>query len=141
MLMDRVDRRLAAMLSADEVGYSRLMAEDEDGTVCRLAGRFVVYDSQSSPASTNAISTTCRSTGVATAACGQRLCARVGTPVKHRALRKYRAGTLGAWAIQVANGRSREVPTLVESEMSPVGNGGFSDDGLYRIVPATGTRE
>jgi adenylate cyclase len=31
-----VERRLAAILSADVVGYSRLMAEDEDGTVRRL---------------------------------------------------------------------------------------------------------
>ena len=30
------DRRLAAILSADVVGYSRLMAEDEDETVRRL---------------------------------------------------------------------------------------------------------
>jgi adenylate cyclase len=33
---DGVERRLAAILSADVVGYSRLMAEDEDGTVRRL---------------------------------------------------------------------------------------------------------
>jgi adenylate cyclase len=33
---DGVERKLAAILSADVVGYSRLMAEDEDGTVCRL---------------------------------------------------------------------------------------------------------
>jgi adenylate cyclase len=31
-----VERRLAAILSADVFGYSRLMAEDEDGTVRRL---------------------------------------------------------------------------------------------------------
>jgi adenylate cyclase len=31
-----VERKLAAILSADVVGYSRLMAEDEDGTVRRL---------------------------------------------------------------------------------------------------------
>ena len=30
------ERRLAAILSADVVGYSRLMAEDEDETVRRL---------------------------------------------------------------------------------------------------------
>ncbi len=30
------DRRLAAILSADVVGYTRLMAEDEDETVRRL---------------------------------------------------------------------------------------------------------
>jgi adenylate cyclase len=33
---DGVERRLAAILSADVVGYSRLMAADEDGTVRRL---------------------------------------------------------------------------------------------------------
>jgi TolB-like protein/class 3 adenylate cyclase len=33
---DRVQRRLAAVLSADVVGYSRLMAEDEAGTLARL---------------------------------------------------------------------------------------------------------
>jgi class 3 adenylate cyclase len=31
-----VERKLAAILSADVVGYSRLMAEDEDETVRRL---------------------------------------------------------------------------------------------------------
>ncbi len=31
-----VERKLAAILSADVVGYSRLMAEDEDQTVRRL---------------------------------------------------------------------------------------------------------
>ena len=30
---DRVERRLAAILSADVAGYSRLMADDEDATV------------------------------------------------------------------------------------------------------------
>ena len=30
MPMDGVERRLSAILSADVVGYSRLMAEDED---------------------------------------------------------------------------------------------------------------
>ena len=35
--MDGVERRLSAILSADVVGYSRLMAEDEDGTIRRLA--------------------------------------------------------------------------------------------------------
>ena len=37
MPMDGVERRLSAILSADVVGYSRLMAEDEDETVRRLA--------------------------------------------------------------------------------------------------------
>jgi TolB-like protein/class 3 adenylate cyclase len=33
---DRVERRLAAILSADVVGYSRLMGQDEVGTLARL---------------------------------------------------------------------------------------------------------
>ena len=33
MPMDGVERRLAAILSADVVGYSRLMAADEQATV------------------------------------------------------------------------------------------------------------
>ena len=33
---DRVERRLAAILSADVVGYSRLMGLDEEGTLARL---------------------------------------------------------------------------------------------------------
>ena len=32
----RVDRRLAAILAADVAGYSRLMGEDEEGTLARL---------------------------------------------------------------------------------------------------------
>src|SRR5262245_54331326 len=35
--MHRVERRLVAILSADGVGYSRLMADDEDATVRALA--------------------------------------------------------------------------------------------------------
>jgi adenylate cyclase len=31
--MARTERKLAAILSADVVGYSRLMAEDEAGTI------------------------------------------------------------------------------------------------------------
>ncbi len=31
-----MERRLAAILAADMVGYSRLMAEDEAGTLVRL---------------------------------------------------------------------------------------------------------
>ncbi len=31
-----VERKLAAILSADVVGYSRLMAEDEEGTMLHL---------------------------------------------------------------------------------------------------------
>src|SRR5437764_3014754 len=33
---ERVERRLAAILAADVVGYSRLMGEDEAGTLARL---------------------------------------------------------------------------------------------------------
>ncbi len=33
-----VEHKLAAILTADIVGYSRLMAEDEDETVRRLGG-------------------------------------------------------------------------------------------------------
>jgi len=36
MAEERLQRRLAAVLSADVVGYSRLMAEDEAGTLSRL---------------------------------------------------------------------------------------------------------
>ncbi len=36
MAEERVQRRLAAILAADVVGYSRLMGEDEAGTVARL---------------------------------------------------------------------------------------------------------
>ena len=36
MAEQHVERRLAAVLAADVVGYSRLMASDEDGTLARL---------------------------------------------------------------------------------------------------------
>ena len=36
MAEERVQRRLAAILAADVVGYSRLMGEDEAGTVARF---------------------------------------------------------------------------------------------------------
>ncbi len=36
MTEERVERRLAAILAADVVGYSRLMGEDEAGTLARL---------------------------------------------------------------------------------------------------------
>ncbi len=36
MAEERVQRRLAAILAADVVGYSRLMGVDEAGTVARL---------------------------------------------------------------------------------------------------------
>ena len=37
MEQEHLPRKLAAILSADVQGYSRLMGEDEDGTVRRLA--------------------------------------------------------------------------------------------------------
>ncbi len=36
MAEERVQRRLAAILAADVVGYSRLMEQDEEGTLARL---------------------------------------------------------------------------------------------------------
>ena len=36
MAEERVQRRLAAFLASDVVGYSRLMGEDEEGTLARL---------------------------------------------------------------------------------------------------------
>ncbi len=36
MVVERVQRRLAAILAADVVGYSRLMGEDEEGTLANL---------------------------------------------------------------------------------------------------------
>ena len=36
MAEGRVQRRLAAILAADVVGYSRMMGEDETGTLARL---------------------------------------------------------------------------------------------------------
>jgi class 3 adenylate cyclase len=36
MAEQRVQRRLAAILAADVVGYSRLMGEDEEGTRARF---------------------------------------------------------------------------------------------------------
>ncbi len=36
MAEERTERRLAAILAADVVGYSRLMGEDEAGTLERL---------------------------------------------------------------------------------------------------------
>ena len=36
MVPESVERKLAAILSADVVGYSRLMAEDEAGTIRTL---------------------------------------------------------------------------------------------------------
>src|SRR5215470_10782037 len=36
MATERVERRLAAILAADVAGYSRLMGDDEEGTLKRL---------------------------------------------------------------------------------------------------------
>jgi adenylate cyclase len=36
MAEERVERRLAAILATDVVGYSRLMGEDEEGTLAAL---------------------------------------------------------------------------------------------------------
>jgi class 3 adenylate cyclase len=36
LAMERVERRLAAILAADIAGYSRLMGADEEGTLARL---------------------------------------------------------------------------------------------------------
>jgi class 3 adenylate cyclase len=38
MAQERVERRLAAILAADVVGYSRLMGADEEGTLATLKG-------------------------------------------------------------------------------------------------------
>jgi adenylate cyclase len=39
MAVERAQRRLAAILVADVVGYSRLMQQDEAGTLAALKGR------------------------------------------------------------------------------------------------------
>ena len=45
MAEERVQRRLAAILAADVVGYSRLMERDETGTLARLKSlRSEVFD-------------------------------------------------------------------------------------------------
>ena len=44
MVEERVQRRLAAILAADVVGYSRLMGEDEEGTLAALKTYRVVID-------------------------------------------------------------------------------------------------
>ena len=41
--MAHADRRLAAILSADVAGYSRLMGDDEQGTIAALAECFAVF--------------------------------------------------------------------------------------------------
>ena len=44
MVEERVQRRLAAILAADVVGYSRLMGEDEEGTLATLKSYRGVID-------------------------------------------------------------------------------------------------
>ena len=47
MAEQRVQRRLAAILAADAVGYSRLMEQDEAGTLARLKSlRSDLFDSR-----------------------------------------------------------------------------------------------
>ncbi len=41
MAEERVQRRLAAILAADVVGYTRLMEADEIGTHARLKARYI----------------------------------------------------------------------------------------------------
>ncbi len=43
MAEDRVERRLAAILIADVVGYSRLMGEGEEGTLATLTAHLKEY--------------------------------------------------------------------------------------------------
>ena len=51
MAEQRVQRRLAAILAADVVGYSRMMREDESGTLAQLKTlRKEVFDPKSSRA-------------------------------------------------------------------------------------------
>ncbi len=40
MAEQRVQRRLAAIMAADVAGYSRLMGEDEEGTLAGLTAHF-----------------------------------------------------------------------------------------------------
>ena len=44
MAVDRLQRRIAAILAADVVGYSRLMGKDEETTLAMLKGYRVVID-------------------------------------------------------------------------------------------------
>ena len=52
--MERVERRLAAILAADVAGYSRLIGVDEEGTLARLkAHRSVLIDPRASSSLTS----------------------------------------------------------------------------------------
>jgi class 3 adenylate cyclase len=44
MAVDRVHRRIAAILAADVVGYSRLMGKDEEATLATLKAHREVTD-------------------------------------------------------------------------------------------------
>src|SRR5215470_2542725 len=44
MVLDRVQRRLAAILAADAVGYSRLISKDEESTLATLRGHRQIID-------------------------------------------------------------------------------------------------
>src|SRR5436190_15259571 len=44
MAVDRVQRRMAAILAADVVGYSRLMGKDEEGTLATLKAYREIVD-------------------------------------------------------------------------------------------------
>ena len=44
MVEGRIERRLAAILAADVAGYSRLMGEDEEGTLATLKSYRSVID-------------------------------------------------------------------------------------------------
>jgi adenylate cyclase len=46
MAEERVERRLAAILAADMLGYSRLMEAAETGTLARLKSYREIIDSQ-----------------------------------------------------------------------------------------------
>jgi adenylate cyclase len=44
MAEERINRKLAAILAADVVGYSRLMGADEAGTLAALKRREAIFD-------------------------------------------------------------------------------------------------
>ncbi len=44
MAVDGVQRRMAAILAADVVGYSRLMGNDEEATLARLKASREIID-------------------------------------------------------------------------------------------------
>jgi adenylate cyclase len=60
MAEDRVQRRLAAILAADVVGYSRLIGADEEGTLARLkAHRRELIDPKIAEHTGRVVKTTC----------------------------------------------------------------------------------